>query len=287
VIVIKASYRGSTSVALAIGIAFAFSACTSSAGGSAGPSSGQSSGASPSSASGIEGTLWRLSEYIGPEGNSVTVPEAASASATFAAGKVSGNAGCNDYTGSYTIDGDKLTFGTIASTTKACGPIPTALETAYLAALGKVATFSVSADTLELKTAEGKVGLKYAAVKAATLTGTRWVATGVNNGAGGVVSVVAGTTVTAMFGTDGKVAGSGGCNTYNGPFTSDATAIKIGPLASTKKLCATPTGVDDQESQFLAAMQKATKYSISGTKLELRDDSGALQVSFQPTLGGE
>ena len=55
-------------------------------------------------------------------GNAIPVPEAISASATFADATVSGNAGCNDYTGSYTVDGEKLTIGPLAATKKACGP---------------------------------------------------------------------------------------------------------------------------------------------------------------------
>ena len=97
---------------------------------------------------------------------------------------------------------------------------------------------------------------------------------------------IADTTLTAIFADAGTVAGSGGCNEYNGPYTSDASTIKIGPLATTRMLCNTPTGVDEQETQFLAAMQAATKYTIAGSTLELRDDGGALQVSFRATLGG-
>ena len=52
------------------------------------------------------------------------------------------------------------------------------------------------------------------------------------------------------------------------------------------KLCISPTGVDEQRAQFLAAMQAATMYTIAGSNLELRDDGGALQVSFRATLGG-
>jgi heat shock protein HslJ len=286
--VTKASFGGAIRTAASIIAVIALAACTSTTGGSAGVSSPSAAGSpagSPAAASPLEGTFWTLTEYLGPDGNAVPVPAAVAASATFAAGTVSGNAGCNDYTGGYTVDGDKLTFGAIASTKKACGPAETALETAYLAALAKVATFSVSADTLELKTGEGKVGLKYAAVEAATLTGTRWVATSVNNGTGGVVSVIADTSMTAIFGTDGKVAGSGGCNDFNGPYTSDASTIKIGPLASTMKLCNTPEGIDAQEAQYFAALGKATTYAIAqATVLELRDAGGALQVSFRPTV---
>jgi heat shock protein HslJ len=216
----------------------------------------------------------------------VSVPKAISASATFAAGTISGNAGCNDYTGTYTVDGDKLTIGPLATTKKGCGPAQTALETAYLAALGRVATYTVFGMRLDLNTAENKIGLHFTVTEATSLTTTRWVATSVNNGKGGVTSVVAGTTMTAIFRTDGMVAGSGGCNDYSGPYTSDATTIKIGPLATTRKLCNTPAGVDDQEAQFLAAMSAATTYTISGSNFELRDAGGALQVAFRPTLGG-
>ncbi len=266
--------------------AFALVACTSSAGQSASPKASAAASASASAGSGLEGTLWGLAEYLGPSGNAVPVPKDLTATATFAAGTVSGNAGCNDYTGTYTVDGDKLTIGPLATTKKACGPAQTALETAYLAALAKVATYTVSGKSLDLKTAENKVGLHFTATEAASLTKTRWVATSVNNGKGGVTSIVAGTTLTAVFAAGGTVAGSGGCNTYSGPYTSDASSIKIGPLAATRMLCNTPAGVDDQEAQFFAAMSAATTYTISGDKLELRDAGGALQVAFQPTLGG-
>jgi heat shock protein HslJ len=274
--------------ALALTAALAVVACSSTAGQSGSPAGSSASStveASAGAGSGLEGTLWQLTEYLGPDGT-VPVPEAISASATFADGTVSGNAGCNDYTGSYTVDGEKLTIGPLAVTKKACGPAESAVETAFLGVMGNVATYSIRGGSLELQTADSKVGLKFAATQPAGLSKTRWVATGVNNGRGAVSSVVIDTTITAIFDEAGSVAGSGGCNDYNGPYTSDASTIKIGPLATTRKLCNSPTGVDEQETQFLAAMQVATKYTIAGSKLELRDDAGALQVSFRATLGG-
>ena len=165
---------------------------------------------------GLEGTLWQLTEYLGPEGNTVPVPEAISASATFADGTVSGNAGCNDYTGSYTVDGEKLTMGPLAATRKACGPAESAVETAFLAVMGNVATYSISGGSLELTTAEAKVGLKFAATEPAGLSKTGWVATGVNNGAGAVSSVVIDTTITAIFAEAGTVAGPAAATTTTG-----------------------------------------------------------------------
>ena len=214
------------------------------------------------------------------------MPDAISASATFADGIVAGNAGCNDYTGSYIVAGDKLTIGPLAATRKACGPAETVVENAFMNVMATVATFTVTSGTLELKTAESKVGMTFAATDPVGLSTTRWVATGVNNGKGAVSSVVAGTTLTAIFAEAGTVAGSGGCNHYNGSYTSDASTIKIGPLAATKMACTTPAGVDEQETDFFAAMEAATRYAIAGSKLELRDDGGALQVSFRATLDG-
>ena len=276
--------------AVAVLAAVVVAACTSSTGqsstpGSSGtPSSATPSSATPSSATAatLEGPFWELTGYVGADGKTVS---ATGATATFAEGKVAGNSGCNEYTAGYTVDGDKLTLGQIATTMKACPPPETALEKAYLAALGKVATWSITGDVLELKTSEGKVGLTYVASKPASLAGTPWFATGVNNGKGGVQSIATGTSISAIFAVDGTVAGSGGCNTYNGPYTADGATIKIGPLASTKKLCGEPAGVDDQEAAYFAALGRATKFTIKGDTLELRDDAGALQVSYRQAIG--
>ena len=36
----------------------------------------------------------------------------------------------------------------------------------------------------------------------------------------------------------------------------------------------------DQEAAFLAALGRATRWSLDGPRLDLRDDDGALQVAF-------
>lgn len=250
-------------------------ACTS---GGASPSASSRAAAVP-----LEGTAWQLTDYVGPEGGSLPVPEGLAASATFDAGTVSGNAGCNQYNATYTLDGDKLSIATPSMTAMACPAPQMALETAYTTALQKVATYQVSGDTLELKTAEGKVGLRYAAAEAPSLTKTRWVATMINNGTGATASVVAGSTVTAVFGEDGKVAGSGGCNDFNGTYTLDGAALDFGPLMSTKKACA-DEAISKQEASYFAALDKVATYAFSGADLQLRAADGSLQVEYRSTL---
>ena len=76
------------------------------------------------------------------------------------------------------------------------------------------------------------------------LAGTSWIVTGYNNGKQAVTSVINGTTVTAKFGSDGNVSGSGGCNSYSASYTTNGKkTIKIGPAISTQMACAQPEGV--------------------------------------------
>jgi heat shock protein HslJ len=279
--------------ALTVAATLAVAACTSGAGASPSGAGASPSGASPSvvSPSGeppsvspaLEGTAWQLTDYVGPAGSTLAVPEAVAATATFTDGTMAGNAGCNQYTATYTLDGDKITIGTPAMTAMACPEPQMALEKAYTTALAKVATYAIAGQTLELRTAEGTVGLRYKAAETPTLTKTRWVATSINTGTGATQSVVAGSTVTAIFGEDGTVAGSGGCNTYNGTYTVDGAALMFGPILSSKMACA-DEALTKQETNFFAALAKVTTHAFSGDNLELRDAEGALQVEFRPTL---
>jgi heat shock protein HslJ len=268
--------RAAPLVTLAVASALAFSACTSSGGAS--PSADPVGAGTP-----LEGTAWQLTDYIGPEGGTLSMPEAVAASATFADEKMAGNAGCNQHTAAYTLDGDAMAISGVATTAMACPAIPSAVEKAYLAALDAVATYTIRGAELELATAEGKVGLRFAAAEAPALAKTRWVATMINTGTGAVASVVAGSTVTAIFAEDGTVAGSGGCNTYNGPYKADGASIDIGPLASTMMACA-DAAVSQQEASYLAALDKAATHAFNGDRLQLRAVDGALLVEYRATL---
>ena len=64
---------------------------------------------------------------------------------------VSGNAGCNNFNGSYTVDGDSIKIGPLASTKKACSSEEISKQEAdYLAALELATTFAVVGDRLDL-----------------------------------------------------------------------------------------------------------------------------------------
>jgi heat shock protein HslJ len=195
-------------------------------------------------------------------------------------GKVSGSAGCNQYSGSYTVSGSKIDFSAPLATTKMmCEPAVMEQENAYLQALGEARSFSVSGDQLTLTGADNALLALFQA-QSQDLAGTDWEVIGYNNGKQAVTSVLAGTSLTASFGADGVLSGNAGCNTYSGSYTITGMQIKIGPLASTMMACSDPAGVMEQEAQYLAALQSAATYQIEGNRLKLRTQDGALAADF-------
>jgi heat shock protein HslJ len=74
-------------------------------------------------------------------------------------GSVSGNASCNDYTGTYELDGDRITIGPLATTRKACQDPQGVMdqEMQYLAALQSAEVWANSNTRLELRDSDGSL----------------------------------------------------------------------------------------------------------------------------------
>ena len=223
--------------------------------------------------SSIEGVPWVLASGVDVEGWEEVAP-----SATFEDGRVSGSTGCNRFTGSYTIDGETLELGQIASTRMACLPPGDAVEQAYLAALGRVAAWSVEDDELALLDADDEEVLRY---EVATPVGS-WQATGILRD-DAVTSPITGTEITAEFAESGALSGSAGCNNYTASFTTDRGGIEITQPAATEMACPEPEGVMEQEAAYLAALPTAVRYQISGRSLELLTAEGTLVATFART----
>jgi heat shock protein HslJ len=230
----------------------------------------------------LEGIEWRLTHHVGTEGDLIPVVEDVLATATFIDGSVAGSTGCNRYHAQCRVDQDRLAVEAIAMTMMACEPVRSAVERAFTSALETVVAFTIAGDRLDLADANGRVVLRLRAVPALILGGSRWIATMINNGRGGVASLVEGTVVTAEFGTDGRVAGSGGCNRFSGGYTLEGDSLAIGPVASTRMACLEPEGVGQQESAYFAALARVSSWSFREERLQLRAADGALQVEFRP-----
>ena len=227
----------------------------------------------------LAGTAWDLAQYA-PAGTTelTPVPDGVTPTAEFTEDQVSGSGGCNRFSGGYTTDGDTIEIGPLASTAMACIGDAGQVETDYLARLDEAATYAITDGTLTMSDGTGQVVLSYTEAVPVTLTGTTWSANGINTGTGAVSSLVADTTVTAVFAEDGTISGNAGCNTYNGTYEASGKDLTIGPLATTRMAC--EPDVSEQEANYLAALGRVTTYTIRGDQLELRDDEGALQAGY-------
>jgi heat shock protein HslJ len=84
----------------------------------------------------LEGTVWDLS-FTYDSKLAIWTPALPGVTAVFDGQKLSGNAGCNDYNATYTLDNGRLKLGPIAVTQKACATPEGVMEQeqAYLALL--------------------------------------------------------------------------------------------------------------------------------------------------------
>jgi heat shock protein HslJ len=151
-------------------------------------------------------------------------------------------------------------------------------ETAYLAALASVDTWSMDGETLILSSGDTQV-LRYEAISQ-DLAGSSWDLIAYNNGTGGFQSTLIDVTVTAVFEEEGTLSGNAGCNSYNGTWETEENSIEIGPLASTAMACA-DAEVMDQETRYLAALQQAATYRVDAGTLEMFDAEGMRLVQYQ------
>ena len=228
----------------------------------------------------LTANLWMLNELNGQ----TPLPDTAITAEFSEDGKVSGSSGCNNYNTTYEVSGKKISFGEqVASTMMACPDPVMDQERDYLEALSAAATFEIVEDVLILYDDDGNAIVRFDAISQ-SLEGSSWEVIGYNNGKGGVVSVIIGTEITADFGEDGQLTGSASCNNYFASYETEGDNITIGPAGSTMMACPEPEGIMEQEQQYLAALETAATYKITGLALEMRTAEGSLVANFQRTM---
>jgi heat shock protein HslJ len=108
----------------------------------------------PAEAQSLEGPTWQLTTLVTGESASSLLLDS-QITAVFDGQQVTGSAGCNQYFGSYTHDGDTLSFGPLGSTKMACSPELMQQETDFLAALATVQAVVVDGYQLTLTYPQG------------------------------------------------------------------------------------------------------------------------------------
>jgi heat shock protein HslJ len=217
----------------------------------------------------LEGAAWRLKELPGAQ-----TPALAQLSrpvtVRFESGRLAGFAGCNNFSGSYTLDGDRLTIGPVASTQMACPEPGSSIETAFHAALSGTLRYVIDGDDLTLTAASGDT-LRFRQEPPPQLPGVNWKITSFNNNRHAVVGVIGTSSITMSF-KDGQVSGSAGCNNFHGTYATEGSKLQLGPLATTRRACDEP--LMTQEREFLAALASAVTWSIDGNVLDMHRADG-------------
>jgi heat shock protein HslJ len=85
--------------------------------------------------------------------------------------------------------------------------------------------------------------------------------------------------VTAVFGSDGSVSGSAGCNTYTGTAVIKGDGLQVGPMATTRMFCG-EGGVMDQEDRYLSVLGEVGRYALDGARLQIGPASGSYTLVF-------
>ena len=221
----------------------------------------------------IQGTSWVLRSYA-VDGVLTTVPDDLYADADFRSLRVTGFAGCNEYDAVYRTGGRQLLVSMARTTRVGCGDAETAFESSYLTLLDQARYYNVRLNTLTIRAAGGAVVLLFDAAPNNPLLGP-WVVDSYASAPGALIAPIEGTELTAVFRLV-KVGGSSGCNTYDGPYTTNGTIAAIGPLATTRMACA--EDVMTQETAFLTALQGVGHLERRAQSILLQDINGSTVV---------
>lgn len=142
-------------------LAAGLSSCAHTGGTSSAGGAGSASGATEPAA-GLSGVTWRFYDM----GNDTLTDATKTELRIDPDGKVSGNTGCNRFSGTAAIVGTSLTFAPLATTRMACDPPLMKQESAILAALQSVKSFAlVGSDRLNLLDAGGQPVVRLVSAK--------------------------------------------------------------------------------------------------------------------------
>lgn len=186
------------------------------------------------------------------------------------------HAGCNRIFGPVMWSGNTLHAGALASTMMACPDPVGAQERDLLLLLGSAPTATLAGESLTLSTSidGNEVSIGFTERHHPTLTGTRWVLTGMVKDQG-VHSLPEGTSAALQF-TETDVAVEFGCNTGRGAVTITGDTIAFGPLRTTRMTCRPP--VMEVENHMTRVLMGILHYEIDHEELRLMNAELGLRL---------
>jgi heat shock protein HslJ len=234
----------------------------------------------------LAGITWYLIAFNQGSGSVSVLPNTEITAFFDTQGTVYGSAGCNQYTAGYQATLNSISISAPASTKMSCSS-PAGImtqESAYLVTIRGASTYTINNDMLIISDSNGKAILTYSktppgVMTPAPLTGTTWYLTSFVDSSGTIWTPVSGAPISALFSTDGKLSGSGGCNQYSTTYTLSGNTLSISPtFARTTMYCA--ENVILLENTYLSLLPQMKAYLINGNQLTLSDGTGKVTMLY-------
>lgn len=93
--------------------------------------------------------------------------------------------------------------------------------------------------------------------------------------------VIAKSTALLIFNQKNQLSGSASCNNISTSYNLQSHSIKIGPIATTRKMCL--PALMQQESLLLQALSKVKRFKLHDGELSMYDHQGVLQIKATKT----
>jgi len=217
----------------------------------------------------LEG-FWSLKSLQGEDAKEAFKGPNPSLQFDFTNGNVSGSAGCNDFSGAFTLsETNEFSAPNLAATMKMC--FQENKEPQYLKALS-TPNLSVSlnengelvfkqGEEVMLQFVKGETPAKEATfVSVETLEG-KWNLTSIADG--DISTLFAEKKPTIEFAEENKVFGHAGCNTYRTTYELSENIVTFKPVASTMMACPSMEG----ENKFTGLLTTPLQVAVDGDKL--------------------
>jgi len=183
-------------------------------------------------------------------------------------GRLVANAGCNTLSGPVDVGGGTLHLSGDLSMTEMGCDAPRHAQDGWLAEfLGSGPSWRLDGDELVITSSDAELVLldRSVAEPDKSIEGTKWLLETIFTGEA-ASSVPADAPAHLTF-TGGRVVGSTGCNSVDGPATINGSTIEFGPLAMTRKAC--PDGLAEIERAIVTVLQGRVPFTIESDQLIL------------------
>jgi len=220
------------------------------------------------------------------EGKSIALVPGTKVRVGFSNNSVSASAGCNNMSGEYRLEGEKLVVGELAISAMGC-PTNLGKQDQWLADLLTAGpTLVVDGDNLVLTTDTTEVTFldRDQAEPDQPLEEITWTLTTVIDG-DVASSVPAGMDTTLLFDKNGTFTFSDGCNSGGGKYSVERDTMKLSQVISTAMACDT-TKEHSDVTAAIDAMFRADSitFSVDHTTLSLHEIGGPHSLQYDAAV---